>query len=176
MPSRIVDVAELPDDMAALWAYWDGLRGDRVAPPWSAFDLFEVPARLLPTTMVVNIADPIENSSYRFWGSGLTLIHGRDMTGGCPYDLQPASLGRQVLQHHKEAVAQKTAIARTLYFQTARGLQHEQTLIRLPLSDDGEHVHHLVIVVDHSAETLEKLKAEGKVYADIYPDPLASEG
>ena len=167
--SEDVALTALTADLTAVYKNWDSLRGDAFAPSWQQFDLMTLPPRLIPTTMVVDIKEDMKQNTYRFWGSGLTNIHGREMTGGCPYDLQPPSLGARLLEEHMDTIRRRSATARRLSFMTARGSPHHQELLRLPLSDDGETIHQIVVVVDYPPEILEDLFHRDQVYADIVP-------
>lgn len=167
--SEDVALTSLTADLKAVYKNWDTLRGAAFALSWQQFDLMDLPPRLIPTTMVVDIKDDMKQNTYRFWGSGLTNIHGREMTGKCPYDLQPPSLGERLLAEHMDTIQRRSATARRMSFVTARGSLHHQELLRLPLSDDGDVIQQLVVVVDYPAEILEDLYHGDQVYADIVP-------
>ena len=80
---------ELSGDLADALAYWRSLGGDDCVCTWQMFDLMKIPSRVIPTTMVIDIFDDIENNVFRYWGSGMTRIHGKDMTGKSPYQVPP---------------------------------------------------------------------------------------
>ena len=161
-----VDIRDLPSGLRSVHEYWDKLRGTAFAPPWSAIELMHFPAPLLPTTMVVDVHTPLEKSIFRYWGSRLTEIHGMEMTSRHPYDLTPPEFGRQLLVDHREIVEKKIPLAWHYSFLAAGGYVHSHSLIRLPLSDDGEAVNHIVVVVDYSAEALALMKLGREKFAE----------
>jgi len=157
---RIVNVGidDLSSSLKTVHAYWDVLRNGRIAPSWSEFDLIKLPLDLLPTTMVVDIREPLENSIFRFWGSKLTEIHGEDMTSRHPYDLTPPAFGKQLLADHRQVIEARIPMGWHYSFLAAGGYMHSHGLIRLPLSNDNEHINHIVVVVDYSREALELIR------------------
>lgn len=157
---RIVKVGidDLSSGLKTVHAYWDGLRNGRLAPSWGEFDLVKLPPHLLPTTMVVDIRAPLENSIFRYWGSKLTEIHGTDMTSRHPYDLTPPEFGRQLLADHRMVIEARKPMAWHYSFLAAGGYMHSHGLIRLPLSSDNETISHMVVVVDYSREALDLIR------------------
>jgi hypothetical protein len=79
----------LTPGLLAVFAYWADLGGETLGCSRRDLDLMKLPSSLVPTTILIDIADPMENSTYRFWGSGLTRMYGSDMTGQSPYGLYP---------------------------------------------------------------------------------------
>lgn len=157
---RIVNVGidDLSSGLRNVHAYWDELRDGRIAPSWAEIDLVKLPSNLLPTTMVVDIRAPLEESIFRYWGSKLTEIHGMDMTSRHPYDLTPPEFGRQLLADHRMVIEARKPMAWHYSFLAAGGYMHSHGLIRLPLSNDNEHISHIIVVVDYSREALELIR------------------
>ncbi|MBO6521758.1 MAG: PAS domain-containing protein [Rhodospirillales bacterium] len=161
-----VGISDLPSDLKAVHEYWDALRGERMAPSWSEFDLISLPANLLPTTMVVDVYEPLEKSIFRYWGSNLTLIHGADMTSRHPYDLSPPEFGRQVLEDHRAVIEKRAPMGWHYSFLAVGGYMHSHTTIRLPLSNNGSNVNHILIVVDFSREALDLIRKTKQNFAE----------
>lgn len=153
--------------MRAIHEYWGQLRGSRFAPAWPEVDMLRFPPKLLPTTMIVDIHEPIENSLFRYWGSKLTEIHGRDMTGKCPYTLKPLEFGQKLLADHRELVEKKIPLAWHYSFLAAKGFIHSHSVLRLPLSDDGQSVRNIIIIVDFSHEAMELMRRKQETYDAI---------
>ena len=66
----------------ACLSYWTEKKGDAFAPKWSEFRLYELPARVLPYLLVLDVAPgPPPTFTYRYWGTGHTQYHRRDYTG-----------------------------------------------------------------------------------------------
>lgn len=162
-----VEINDLPSALRAVHDYWDSLRDGRMAPAWSEIDLVRFPAKLLPTTMIVDVHDPLEKSIFRYWGSKLTEIHGVDMTSRHPYELNPPEFGQQLLNDHREIVEKKIPLAWHYSFLAVGGYVHSHSVIRLPLSDDGKRVNHIIVVVDYSREALELMKLGREKFAEV---------
>jgi len=162
-----VDIKELPSALRSVHEYWNRLRGKRFAPSWSETELVLFPAPLLPTTMIVDVHEPLEKSVFRYWGSRLTEIHGMEMTSRHPYDLMPPEFGRQLLADHRAIVEKKVPLAWHYSFLAAGGFVHSHSLVRLPLSDNGKDVNHIIVVVDYSTEALELMKRSREKFAEV---------
>jgi len=137
-----------------VYEYWIALKGDRMMPTWKDVDLCDLPLHLISTTLVIDIGTPIAESIYRFWGSKMTTIHGRDMTADCPYNIEPKDMGQQLYEDHCAIAEKKSATAGHYSFFASGGYVHSHSLVRLPLSDDGENVTQILIVIDYSPKAL----------------------
>ncbi|MEQ8319012.1 MAG: PAS domain-containing protein [Rhodospirillales bacterium] len=166
-----VELKDLPSGLKSVHDCWDSLRNHRFAPSWSEIDLVRFPANLLPTTMVVDVHDPVEDSIFRYWGSKLSEIHGCDMTSLSPYALTPAEFGQQLLEDHKEIIEKKIPMAWHYSFLAAGGYMHSHSLIRLPLSNDGKNVHHIIVVVDYSDEAKQLMKLGREKFDEVVTQP-----
>ncbi len=161
-----VGVDELPSGLKCVHDYWNALRGERLAPSWPEIDLVKLPPELLPTAMVMDVHDPLEESIFRYWGSKLTEIHGADMTSRHPYDLSPPEFGRQVLEDHRAVIEKRAAMGWHYSFLAAGGYMHSHSVVRLPLSMDNETVSHIIVVVDYSREALDLIRKTKQSFAE----------
>jgi hypothetical protein len=96
----------------------------------------------------------------------MTEIHGEDMTSRHPHDLSPPGFGDQVLADHRKVVEQKTPLAWHYSFLAAGGYMHSHSLVRLPLSNDGETVTQIVVAIDYSREALDLIREGREKYAE----------
>ncbi len=142
---------QLPEGLQAVYDYWRGLGGEELRCGWKQFDLSAIPSGLMPSTMVVDIGPAMEDNRFRFWGSQMTLIHGSDMTGKSPYELEPGEMAEAVFRQHWKLIKERVPSASIFEFVKATGMAHSHRVLRLPLSDDGENVSQIVIVVDLTA-------------------------
>ncbi|MBO6518817.1 MAG: hypothetical protein JJ900_12325 [Rhodospirillales bacterium] len=153
-------IAEIePDDLegglADVYRYWLDLKGTAdIGPAWRDFDMLELPPGLLPSMLVIDVADPMTDSVYRYWGRELSYIHGVDMTGKCPYDLTPVELGQQLLTDHTKVVQSRRPSFGHYIFETFDKYKLTHSMIRLPLSNDGMFVDNIVVITDFSENAL----------------------
>ncbi len=160
MKATPLPLDQLTDGLRTVLEYWRGLGGETLACSWDRFELTALPSDLLPTTMVIDIAADMADNRYRFWGTRMTVIHGRDMTGRSPYDIEPADMAAAVRKQHTNTIKERRPGATVYEFVRASGAVHRHHALRLPLSKDGETVNQLVVVVDLSGEGSDYMKGQ----------------
>lgn len=143
-PSKVSD----PDHRVFL-DYWDNLRGDRLAPPWSEWDWSKIPANLIPYCFVVNVLDNGHDFRYRFWGTAHTKIHGVDYTGRKTSDILPKDVADIARAQYEQAFRNQKPV---IYLHELRVGSYQspriQTSLRLPLSSDGQNIDQLFSFAD----------------------------
>jgi len=155
MKEQLLSLDDLPEPLKTVWDYWQGLGGESLGCSWRGFDLQEIPPNLLPSTMVIDVWEDESKNRYRFWGTQMTRIHGRDMTGESPYDISPSDLGETLRRQHKATVTDGKASASIYGFERAGGVDHFHQVLRLPLSDDGTSVNQIAVIIDLTAASPE---------------------
>ncbi|MBO6519299.1 MAG: hypothetical protein JJ900_00300 [Rhodospirillales bacterium] len=154
-------IDELPEDLKPALTYWERIKPPgAVGPAWGSFDLLELPTSYLPTALVVDCIDDGERRGYlyRFWGSALTPVFGKDMTGktfeDCPGAFRAASYATydMVREHRAPCLIRFNA-------RFGSNATRFQTAFRLPLSKDGETVSTIVslLLVDYRKHEWEQL-------------------
>jgi len=159
MKQSDLSVDNLPVGLHNVLVYWQGLGGEDPGCSWNSFDLLSIPAYLLPTTMVIDVFPDMDQNRYRFWGSRMTAIHGRDMTGLSPYAIHPPELSQALRRRHEKTMHEGKPSADIFQFEQSSGIIHRHFSLRLPLSNDGQAVHQIVVVVDLSAEASDYMKS-----------------
>jgi len=138
---------QLPEELAEALGYWRGMDGETLQCAWREFDLMRLPISVIPSTMVIDIGPTMDDNRYRFWGSHMTAIRGKDLTGKNPYHDIDQVKAAELRKHHKNAIETSAASASKYSFKWDSGVTHQHSTLRLPLSNDGQHVHHLVICI-----------------------------
>jgi len=123
-------------------AYWNDKRGGRLAPAWTDISLMDLPPRVIPLISVTDIIEEPFSSVFRFWGTKLTEIYGGDYSGKSPHLVPPKDLGLSISGGCGRLVQERKPHLEVKEFQTDRGTIGRAIVLRLPLSDDGVHVHH----------------------------------
>lgn len=147
-----IELSGLTDDLSRVLDCWRELGGETLGCSWQTFDLLSVPAPLVPTTMVIAAGPTMADNRYLFWGSGMTRIHGADMTGKCPYALSPPDLSDALRRQHADTMTTKAAGATLYTFIRPNGVEQRHMTLRVPLSSDGSRVDHIVAVMDPNAD------------------------
>ncbi len=146
----VADVME--SNCRALFEYWDGLRGQRLAPSWPEFRLDHLDPKVIPFIRVVDIlADPFD-IRYRYWGTGLVRVLGSERTGQTLSSL-PLSRVPQAIREYKAVTEQKAPFAIIYNATTSNGsLPLIVPALRLPLMNDGVTVDKVVAYADFDAD------------------------
>ncbi len=158
---------DLPVSLIAALDYWDSCRGRAFAPAWCDFDLMALPAKIIPSTTVIDIAENLPDSTYRFWGTHMSVMYGIDMTGGCPYKIHTPAFGQVLLERHQKMLREKKPSSTHFRFMTGNLDKRSHTVLRLPLSDDGTNVHQIVVISDYSSEALERIGESGLAFISM---------
>lgn len=128
---------------------WNRWRNDRFAPPWRPLALAELPPRTLPFATVVELQARGDDDIYRFWGSGLVDVTAVDMTGRGVAEHKPTALARAFLREYQRmAVARDPLGFRHMFTLPDRDMPVTLETIRLPLSQDGARVTHVLSYSD----------------------------
>ncbi|MEQ9557508.1 MAG: hypothetical protein RIG67_17200 [Rhodospirillales bacterium] len=132
---------------------WDELRRGAFAPPWSVGDFLKYPATVVPYLTVVDVIDVPPGFRYRFWGTGLSDVKGFDYTGRAPSDHLPEEHGRAIDLEYRMVLAEcrPLAFVHDLRPRTDQASLFQECL-RLPLSNDGETVTHIISYSDWQTE------------------------
>lgn len=158
-----LEAVELPlddiayPDLALAYRFWLGLRGARWAPARADLDPVDLPPHLLPRILMVDVVrDPLD-FRYRHWGTGVTDLHGRDMTGRPVRDLRPPAFADLVWRQYAQVVERRAAALFVHEVPTRLGHWRRHAILRLPFSSDGERVD-IILSQDDYAGAAEVLK------------------
>lgn len=127
-----------------VWRSWcDGRR----MPAWKNADrLMDLPHAVLPMTLVAEVTGEPLDFIYRYWGSGVTRMHGYDLTGQSCHAVQPETFAEIVYDAMSEVVRRREPILYAGETTTATGLVVPEYVLRLPFSDNGEDVDRVMTV------------------------------
>jgi len=128
-------------------AYWQSLRAGRFAPSWREFNLLALDPRSIPHVVVVDVVREPLDFVYRFWGTAHVTAKGFDKTGKSVAE-PPQSRRRVTFQEYEKMVAEKQPLAAvgTVDLPEMGRVPFTQTIVRLPLSDDGAEVDKIVSI------------------------------
>ncbi|MGB0669918.1 MAG: PAS domain-containing protein [Rhodospirillales bacterium] len=145
---KIQDRSEIEvDEAVEVFDYWTSIRDKKGLPQWSDIKLSDLPAAVLPRCTVVDVqTDPLD-FHYRFWGSGLTPVVGRDMTGRTVRDLQPDGAMRVLFEHYRDTVQLRWATAHRVEFTIEGSMRVATYALRLPLFADDRTVDKILTIV-----------------------------
>mgnify|MGYP007046938029 CR=1 FL=1 len=133
---------EASPECRELLAVWEGMRAERLAPPWRGFDWRGVPSAVIPFCGVVDvIAGPPLDFVYRFWGTAHVRAHDQELTGHSVMAMRPEAEANSVFAQYRETLE----AARPLFYVNTieigkYGSPYVEYSLRLPFSDDGERI------------------------------------
>lgn len=153
------DQSPIPEHHS-IFEYWEKLRRGRIAPSWAEFDLVVLDPKVVPWTAVVDLSSDLKSIVYRFWGTQLTEYRGFDYTNRSPLDIPPPELGRFIFDSYISTATSKMPCLDIEEFIAPSGRKSTKSVLRLPLSDDGDSVNKVVacMVFDISYSGTEVVK------------------
>ena len=131
--------------LKAFLAYWETLRGERFGPPWKDFNLLALDPKAIPYIIVVDVfRDPLD-FFIRFWGTAHVTAKGFDKTGKSVVD-PPRFRGTSAFNEYSQIVKEKRPLATkgVVKLPHLDRVPFTQTVLRLPLSDEGMEVDKIV--------------------------------
>lgn len=137
---------------------WEEKRGNRFAPKWRDLDFFAFPLEMIPYLYLVDIhADPLD-FRYRFMGTAICEVEGRDYTGLSVDDVQPPELAPAIRKQFEAFTNDPKPTFFMIQEQTpdwSKGSQKIYGGLRLPLSSDGITMDQFVVIGQFEREQRE---------------------
>jgi PAS domain S-box-containing protein len=140
MPLYELSVAHYPQhltshpELDALKALWLEIRGKRALPERRDFDL-EIMKRWA-SHLSIAIVIPPDRFLFRLFGTELTRVYGRDLTGSFLDELTPHDLWSVIIQHYREVVKTQQPLYAPISVSNGRWYTEISRLL-LPLSGNG---------------------------------------
>ncbi len=147
-------------DYQICYEYWLKIKGDRWAPAWHEWQWLELPTKIIPYCLVVDVKyDPLD-FIYRFWGTAYVTMHGIDMTNKSVSEIRSPVTAKNSVDQYSEIVEFKESIGSVYTIQTGEhDVLHVQTSLRMPMTTNGDRVDQIVTFADWR-EKLEDIKIE----------------
>lgn len=143
------------------YEFWDERRDDEFAPTWRAFELIELPGKIVRYFHVVDIHEDPFDITFRFWGTGLTDVLNFDRTGR---SLLTTDMGyfdesrrQQILEDYQKVIDRRVPFTFLWDASSARETSYSLVVpsIRLPISNDGERVTQIATYFDFESRRKE---------------------
>jgi PAS domain S-box-containing protein len=133
-------------ELDALKERWTTMRGDRTMPLRSEFHLGVV-KRWAPQLSIANVA-PDGRFQFRLFGTELTRLYGRDLSGCTLDDLTPKDLWSVVIMHYREVVRTRQPLFAPISIANGRWYNEVSRLL-LPLGGGGGDGVAFVMAADY---------------------------
>ena len=155
-----LDAEQFPE-LAECYDIWNEKRGDRFAPSWQELDFFAFPVRMIPYLYLIDVqTDPLD-FRYRFIGTAICNIEGRDYTGLSVDDIQPPELAPEIRKEFENVYKAQKPVFYMIQEQDYTRSQSAKKImagVRLPLSSDGASVDQVVVINRFEQKTQEMKK------------------
>jgi hypothetical protein len=135
--------------------YWEAQRGGRFAPSRADIDPLDMVEVLSRVMLADVLRDPLD-FRYRLSGTGIADVHGAELTGLRPRDLQPAEYGRLIDQHYRQCVDERRPLMHLILLDLLDSRRAYARLL-LPLTNDGENVS-ILMAIDSKNQDVRELK------------------
>jgi hypothetical protein len=134
-----------------LFDYWEQRLRGRIAPTRADIDPLDIPARLLPHILLIDVEhDPVD-FRYRLAGTAADTIHGQSLKGVRILDLRPEPFAR-VLHGDLIRMTEDLAVQFTLLsFTNREDKTRRYRVLRLPLCDTEGRLVMILVLADHGA-------------------------
>ena len=130
--------------MTEVFAHWRDAGAGNVLPAWKDFHLDQLPPEAVPWCAVMDVAfDPLD-FTYRFYGTARKQLQGDEYTGRSVRDLQPARFAQKAFEELCDVVERAAPLHFTTVFGKSGASSGQYHSLRMPLSDDGKMIHHVV--------------------------------
>lgn len=147
-----IETDQISNDQRESLTYWESLpkRPPLLIPFIKDFDLFQLPAAVLPTTHVVDVINNGHDFRFRFWGSGFHDYLGYDGTGISTQELKPDEIAAPVRAAFDKVAQNARPFAMISEFQrgTTAPITGFQKFIRLPLANADGSIGQVVSIVE----------------------------
>ena len=141
-------------------AYWRSLKGEAFAPAWRDVRLERLDPATIRNGVVVDVAEGGLDFKYRYFGGGVVGLLGYEMTGRLVSSLRTKEMCERCLGHFQQVVAARKPVAVVSQLKVpGRVLRH--SFLRMPLSDDGQAVTHILGLNEFARDRQELMKAYG---------------
>lgn len=142
---RAAKHAALPDDLDEVLSYWSHACRGAFAPAWRDFRLVDLSNRVLPWAIITDIerdeGGAVSQMRYRYWGTEWTRLYHQEMTGKAIDAFRYPELAESFKDQYLEVIQRREPVSFTTSYPTPSDVRADFTILRLPLSDDGETVN-----------------------------------
>ncbi len=124
---------------------WNERRGERLAPSRRDFEPWDFKP-VLPVMMLIDVfSDPLD-FRFRLSGSEIVDVHGKELTWHSIRDFASENYTRHVWQDFCELIERRQPQLCLISYVNRSGFLRDFSVLRLPLSSDGENVDMIIAV------------------------------
>ncbi len=133
--------------MHDVYEYWQAKRGDRPMPARADLDPIDIPAAL-PNLILIDVLPPSGRLRVRLAGTWIVKQFDRDYTGRYLDEIDFGEAQDEIVREYSAAAAGARPVCSDHWHRNLGGEIFDLERLILPLSEDGERVTMLLIVLD----------------------------
>ncbi|UUX49364.1 PAS domain-containing protein [Nisaea acidiphila] len=134
------------DDLDWVLGYWRSLRRDRIMPSRRDFDPTDIPPKILPHLLLVEVQDG-NRFLYRIHGTAHVEAAGWDMTGSYLHELPERGGYRDyIVGIYERLLDEKAPLFTESTIHWKEYVSRSTQRLMMPFSNDGSTVHHVLSV------------------------------
>lgn len=129
-----------------VFGHWNQVRGEKFAPSLLEFRLEDLPPKIVPYMVIVDILGPPMDFYYRFFGTKMVENAGFDMTRKTYFADKVQGYGFVNSEVFPHVVKERKPLCTLTSWISIKGLNFSTTTLRLPISENGKDVTHAISV------------------------------
>ncbi len=129
-----------------VFEYWDHVRGDKFAPSLLEFRLEDLPPKIVPYMVIVDILGSPIDFYYRFFGTKMVENAGFDMSRKSYFADKVEGYGFVNAEIFPHVIKERKPLCTLTSWISIKGLRFSTTTMRFPISKNGKDVTHAVSV------------------------------
>ena len=142
-----VDVAGIAKPyLLDVFDHWEMVRGENFAPSLRDFRLENLPPKIVPYMVIVDVLGPPFDLYYRFFGTKMVENAGFDMTRKAYFADKVQGYGFVNAEIFPHVIRERKPLCTLTSWISIKGLRFSTTTLRFPISSNGEDVTQAVSV------------------------------
>lgn len=142
-----VDISDVTKPcLMDVFEHWDQVRDGKFAPSLLEFRLEELPPKIVPYMVIVDVLGPPMDFYYRFFGTKMVENAGFDMTRKSYFADKVEGYGFVNSEIFPHVVKERKPLCTLTSWISIKGMRFFTTTLRLPISENDKDVTHAVSV------------------------------
>lgn len=129
-----------------IYRHWDTVRGENFAPSLQQFRLEDLPPKIVPYMVVVDILGPPFDLYYRFFGTKMVENAGFDLTRKTYFADKVKGYGFVNAEIFPHVIRERKPLCTVTSWISIKGLRFSTTTLRFPISSNAKDVTQAVSV------------------------------
>ena len=134
---------------------WNRWRDGAPAPRWGDIEMMDLPTKLLPSTIVVDVIDGGRDLRFRYWGSALVDLYGAELTGSLFSESIDTLFGNLPHKQYQRVIDEGRPLLFNVTIRRPNNMMAQRINLRLPVIDANDEVSKVMTLVQLSSHKLD---------------------